>query len=150
MLVISLYLSKKVKVAQSCLILCDHMDYTVHAILQARILDWVAFPFSRGSSQPRDWTQVSCTAGGFFTSWATREAHHSKNSFKKTDSRSGQGFRSGNIFQKFVLLPYFHDFCHLHLFLSCTKANFSCGLIHNLKTSKNIFIADIIKFDLYF
>ena len=63
-----------VKVAQSCLTLFDPMDYTVHGILQARILEWVAFPFSRGSSQPRDWTQVSRIAGGFFTSWATREA----------------------------------------------------------------------------
>ena len=62
------------KVAQSCLTLCDPMDYTVHGILQAKILEWVAFPFSRGSSQPRDWTQVSCTAGGFFTNWAIREA----------------------------------------------------------------------------
>ena len=43
-------------------------------ILQARILEWVAIPFSRGSSQPRDRTQVSHSAGGFFTSWATREA----------------------------------------------------------------------------
>ena len=50
------------------------MDSTVHGILQARILEWVAFPFSRGSSQLRDQTQVSHTAGGFFTSWATREA----------------------------------------------------------------------------
>ena len=50
------------------------MNYTVHEILQARILEWVAFPFSRGSSQPRDQTQVSHIAGGFFTSWATREA----------------------------------------------------------------------------
>ena len=50
----------KVKLTQSCLTLCDSMDYTVHGILQARILEWVAFPFSRGSSQPRDWTQVSC------------------------------------------------------------------------------------------
>ena len=49
----------KVKVAQSCVTLCDPMDYTVHGILQARILGWVAFPFSRGSSQPRDQTQVS-------------------------------------------------------------------------------------------
>ena len=47
--------------------LCDPMDYTVHGILQARILEWVAFPFSKGSSQPRDITQVSCIAGGFFT-----------------------------------------------------------------------------------
>ena len=49
------------------------MDYTAYGILQARILEWVAFPFSGGSSQPRDWTQVSCIASGFFTSWATRE-----------------------------------------------------------------------------
>ena len=53
------------KVAQSCLTFCDGMDYTVHGILQARILDWVAFPFSRGSSQLRDRTQVSCIAGRF-------------------------------------------------------------------------------------
>ena len=45
-----------------------------HGILQARVLEWVAIPFSRGSSQPRDWTWVSCIAGRFFTSWATREA----------------------------------------------------------------------------
>ena len=57
----------KVKVAQSCLTLCDPMDYTVHGILQARILERVAFPFSRGSSRPRDQTQVSHIAGGFFT-----------------------------------------------------------------------------------
>ena len=67
----------RVKVVQSCLTLCDpmdYMDYTVHGILQARILEWVAIPFSRGSSQPRDQTQVSCIAGGFFTSSATGEA----------------------------------------------------------------------------
>ena len=51
--------------------LCDPMDYRVHGILQARILEWVAVPFSRGFSQPRDRTQVSYIAGGFFTSWAT-------------------------------------------------------------------------------
>ena len=50
--------------------LCDPMDYTVHGILQARVLEWVAFPVSRGSSKPRDRTQVSCNAGRFFTSWA--------------------------------------------------------------------------------
>ena len=54
----------KVKVAQSCPTLCDLMDYTVHGILQASILEWVAFPFSSRSSQPRDWTQVSHMAGG--------------------------------------------------------------------------------------
>ena len=57
----------KVKVSQSCPTLCDPMDYTLHGILQARILEWVAFPFSRESSQPRDRTQVSHIAGGFFT-----------------------------------------------------------------------------------
>ena len=64
----------KVKVSQLCLTLCNPMDYTVHGILQARTLEWVAFPFSRGSSQPRDQIQVSWFAGGFFTSGATREA----------------------------------------------------------------------------
>ena len=56
------------RIPQSCLTLCDPMNYTVHGILQARILEWVAIPFSRGSSQSRDRTQVSCIAGGFFTS----------------------------------------------------------------------------------
>ena len=106
----------KMKVAQSCLTLCDPTEYTVHGILQAgilewvdrlsllqgtiptqgsspglphcrwtlyrlshkgspRILEWVVYPFSSRSSQPRNWTGVSCIAGRFFTSWATREAH---------------------------------------------------------------------------
>ena len=60
-------LGKCVKVAQLCPTLCDPMGYTVHGILQARILEWVALPFSRGSSQPRDRTLVSCIAGGFLT-----------------------------------------------------------------------------------
>ena len=47
----------------------------VHEILQAEKLEWVAFPFSRGSSQPRDRAQVFCITSGFFTSWTTREAH---------------------------------------------------------------------------
>ena len=61
------------KVAQACLTLCNAMDCSlpgssVHGILQARILEWVAVPFSRVSSQLRDRTQVSLFAGGFFTS----------------------------------------------------------------------------------
>ena len=57
---------------------CDPMDCSppgssVHSIFQARILEWVAISFSRGSSQPRDQTQVSCRAGRFFTDWATTE-----------------------------------------------------------------------------
>ena len=58
----------KVKAAQSCPTLCDPMDYTVHGILQASILVWVAVPFSRGFSQPRDQAQVSHIAGRFITS----------------------------------------------------------------------------------
>ena len=69
---------QKVEVAQLCLTLWDPMDYSlpassVHGILQARILEWVATPYSRGSSWPRDWTWVSSIAGRFFTMWATRE-----------------------------------------------------------------------------
>ena len=64
----------KLKVAQLCPTLCDPMINTVYGILQARILEWLAFPFSRGSSQTRDRTQVSHIAGRFFTSSATREA----------------------------------------------------------------------------
>ena len=58
---------------------CDPLDYrppgsSVHGILQARVLKWVAISFSWESSQLRDWTQVSCIAGRFFTDWATKEA----------------------------------------------------------------------------
>ena len=53
---------------------CAQLFLRPHGILQARILKWVAIPFSRGSSQPRDGTQVSHFAGRFFTSWATKEA----------------------------------------------------------------------------
>ena len=70
------YKKRKVKVAQPCRTFCDDVDYTVHGSLQARILEYseLAFSFSRGSSQPRDQTQVSHIAGRLFTSWATREA----------------------------------------------------------------------------
>ena len=66
------------EVAQLCPTLCDPMDYSlpgssVHGIFQARVLEWVAISFSRGSSQPRDLTRVSHTAGRRFTVWATRE-----------------------------------------------------------------------------
>ena len=65
-------------VTELCPTLCGPVDCSlpsasVHGVLQARILEWLAIPFSRRSSQPRDPTQVSCIAGGFFTVWATRE-----------------------------------------------------------------------------
>ena len=53
---------------------CSPPGSSVHGILQARILEWIAMPFSRASSRPRDRTQVSCIAGRFFTIWTTREA----------------------------------------------------------------------------
>ena len=67
------------EVAQLCLTLCNSMDcsppsFSIHGFFQARILEWVAISFSRGSSTPWDWTQVSCIAGRHFTFWATREA----------------------------------------------------------------------------
>ena len=68
---------------QLCLTLCDPMDCSlsgssVHGILQATILEWITIPFYRGSSWPRDWTQVFCIAGRFFTVWATRKAQSVK------------------------------------------------------------------------
>ena len=71
---------KESEVAQSCPTLCDPMDCSppgssVHGILQARILEWVAISFFRGSPLSRDWTQVSCIAGRHFNLWATREVH---------------------------------------------------------------------------
>ena len=73
--------SVKVNVLVTVVSDCDPMDCSppasfVHGILQARILEQVIIPFSRESSWPRDWTQVSCLAGRFFTIWATREAYH--------------------------------------------------------------------------
>ena len=66
-------------VVQLCPTLCEPMDWSPsdssdYGIFQARVLEGVAISFSRGSSQPRDWTQVSCIVGRLFTLWATREA----------------------------------------------------------------------------
>ena len=71
-------LTELVLVAQWCPALCDPTDgsppgSSAHGNLQARILEWVAIPFSRGSFQPGEWTWVSCIAGRFFTVWATME-----------------------------------------------------------------------------
>ena len=78
-----IYIPYKVKWKWSCSVVsnslrpvdCSPPSSSVHGILQARILEWVAISFSRGSSQPRDQTQVSCIAGRHFNLWATREAH---------------------------------------------------------------------------
>ena len=75
--------SVKLLVTRLCPTLCDPMDCSqpdssVHGILPARILEWVAISSSRGSSRSRNGTWVSCTAGRFFTIWATREALNSE------------------------------------------------------------------------
>ena len=73
--------------AQSCPTLCDPMGYSPpgssgHGTVPVIIMEWVAIPFSRGSSRPRDWTWVSCIAGRLFTIWATREAPWWRHCFK--------------------------------------------------------------------
>ena len=79
MSLLSSYLWKVKVKSLSHVRLCDPMDcslpgFSIHGIFQARVPEWVSFSFSRGSSQPRDRTQVSCIAGRCFTLWATREA----------------------------------------------------------------------------
>ena len=92
------------------------MDYTVRGILQARILAWVAFPFSRGSFQPRDRTQVSHIAGGFFNSWATKEALTDLVPISSSSS-SRTGFsvvvtESAHKAAAFLHAPFFFFFCN--------------------------------------
>ena len=72
------YKVKWSEVAQSCPTLCDPMDCSppgssIHGVLQAIILEWVAISFSRGSSQPKDRNQVACIAGRCFNLWATSQ-----------------------------------------------------------------------------
>ena len=106
-------------VIQACLTLCDPMDpirLLCPWIVQARILEWVAMPSSRGSSQPRDWTQVSSIAGGFFPTWTTREAPHDpKNVGNLISDSSASSKPSFHIwkFSVYILLkPSLKDFKH--------------------------------------
>ena len=118
-------LKVSVKVAQLCPTLCDPMDYTVHGILQARIMEWVAFPFSRGSSQPRGQTQVSHIAGGFFISWATNGAPFKvKSSLNTHSKKENQNVNSGIeityiiFFELFSsLLIALEEFSHIRIYL---------------------------------
>ena len=82
-------------------------DSSVHGILQTRIWEWVAMPFSRGSSQPRDWTQVSWIAGRFFTIWATRETVYIK-TYIFLHSLRGRGRHNCST-------PYFSNLLHKYL-----------------------------------
>ena len=103
------------EVAQSCPTLCDPMDCSppgslVHGIFQAWILEWVAVSFSRGSSWPRDRTQVSRIVGRRFTVWATREAHQKHRrvvvSFKRL---SVEIFYRWNLLPRSQLANYMHS-----------------------------------------
>ena len=90
-----------VLVAQSCPVLCNPFDYiplgfSVHGMLQARILEWVSLPFSRGSSQARDWTWVSHITGSFLTIWTTRP-------FYRIVSRSALPLVSFDTFFKLII-----------------------------------------------
>ena len=94
--------------SQSCLTLWDPTDYTVHGILQARILECVAVPFSRRSFQPRNQTGVSFVAGRFFNSWATREAQvckffHSLLKFISTLKRESRPSTKNNLVTSLVV-----------------------------------------------
>ena len=78
------------KSLQSCLTLsnptnCSLWGFSAHGILQARILEWIAIPFSRGSSQPKDRTLVSYTGGRFFTVWATGKSNNTVNQINADD-----------------------------------------------------------------
>jgi len=94
---------------------CNPMNYSlpsfsVHGIFQARILEWVAISFSRGSSQPRDQTQVSCIADRFFTSWATSEAQDNITKKQKKKKK-----KNNSLF--------------LHLDLTAWELSFPCHLV---------------------
>ena len=102
----------KVWVAQSCPTLCDPMDYSlpvssVHGILQARTLEWVAILFSREYSWLRDQTQVSCIAGRFFTVWVTKKAPANAEDGRDESLipglRRSLGVENGTLFQYFCL-----------------------------------------------
>jgi len=111
-------------VAQSCLTLSDPVDCSppgssVHGILQARILEWVAISFSRGFSRPRDQTRVSCIAGRFFTNWATREAHNCELRVRGTVPLPRTPWYPHCINCTIFLFPFPHSFFLLIIIISC-------------------------------
>ena len=136
------YESLKVLVAQSCPTLCHLMDCSppgssVHGILQARILEWVAMPFSRGFSTPRDRTQVSCIAGRSFTIWASREAQtcsinlkYFQGAFFFFNIKQGESLCDLTIY---IYIFFFFLFLNVSIYLtelgiSCSTWNLSCGM----------------------
>ena len=108
------------EVAQSCPTLCDPMDCSlpgssVHGIFQAIVLEWIAISFSRGSSQPRDRTQVSHIAGRCFTIWAIREAPNrykgppkSQNYLEPEEQNWKKQFLASNYYKAVVIIKTIH------------------------------------------
>ena len=99
----------KVKVTQSCTTLCSPKDYIFHGIPQARIMEWVAIPFFKGSSQPRDRTWVSHIAGRFFTIWARVKKIEPLPVFSNPQAMNGFHIILQVVFKKFYrghMCPY--------------------------------------------
>ena len=120
--------------AQSCPTLCDPMNYSllgssVHGILQARILEWVAISFSRRYSQPRDWTQVSHIVGRCFTVWATRVDVYKDYTIRKKMNQTFREYDSSpfpNLKIKSALPERFSPWTDLLLIFSWCHSVYSC------------------------
>ena len=107
-------LSEGCEVSQSCLTLYDPVDCSlpgssIHGIFQARVLEWVAISFSRGSSQPRGWTWISCIAGRCFTIWARSEASEG---YERENGKAVRVLKLGKI-AKVTNLGYRVELCIL-------------------------------------
>ena len=128
----------------------------LHRILQARILEWVAMPSSRGSSQPRDWTQVSHIAGRFFTIWATREATLKKPMLQTFGDSVLWIYKEDGACLKGKILPHL---THLYVFIlrlmfkACisvlTNCAFECSLFR-INWPTPVLIWDFIGWQMYF
>ena len=112
---LALKMTVKVKVNELCLTLCDPMDYTVHGILQAGILEWVAFPFSRGSSQPRDQTQVSRISSRLFTSGATDLALRFKGNLLEDSGHTVPLWEEQHAKRKLFLSTFSFESCSIRM-----------------------------------
>ena len=116
---------KESEVTQSCLTLCDPMDYSlpgssVHGIFQARILESVAISFSRGSFWPRDRTLVSCIVGRRFTVWATREVLNHWSLSSQIRSVFAFGSQNAYLISLLPLSKPFEPSGYKALFISCS------------------------------
>ena len=123
-----LYNNNNESESQSCLILWDLMDCnlphsSVCGIIKARIFEWVAISFFRGSSWPRDRTQVCCIAGGFFTIWATREATDNNNNNSKNNNTIAIGIQGCHMWER-----RFCEGIRTPVFCSCVVTNLPCDL----------------------